>query len=268
MPEIHNLPEADYHADPALSCSKLKPLSKSPAHFLHALEQPHTTTPAMALGSLLHSAALEGPASIARHYAIAPQVDRRTKAGKAEYAEFLEASEDKTIVTAEQMELAEGMAAAIAENATATKLLEQCATRETSFFWQADDVPMKARLDACSPDGIIVDLKTIGTPIDQFQRQAYNLQYHLQAAIYSEAYREVRGTEPEAFVFIVVESTPPHGVSCFLASAELIGAGDTLFGELLDTYKACTKQGEWPGYPDELRMLDLPAWAKGGRTND
>ncbi len=266
--ELHNLPEAEYHASPVLSCSRLKPLALSPLHFKHALEQPFKSTPAMNLGSLVHAMVLEGDKAVTERFITAPEVDRRTKAGKSAYAEFLERLEGKIVVTADQMMVAGAIVKAISSNKTAAKLLANCTARESSFFFEVDGVEMKARLDAYTRSGLILDVKTTGFPVDQFQRQAYNLRYHLQAAIYSEAYRQKYGRDPEGFVFIVVETAPPHGMVCYLADDDFIAAGEAEFKRLLALYKQCQATNQWPGYDDTLHILELPAWAQGGMNDE
>ena len=256
--EILGLSESKYHGRSEMSCSKLKAFALSAAHGRHHLDNPPKTTPAMSQGALLHALVLEGDDAANDRFAI-------KQSGRARAA--LEANrrmedEGKTLVTAEQWEHAEGMRDAIFANETAAKFLGRCSTRETSMFFEVDGVQMKARLDACSDDGIIFDLKTTGRPIDQFPRQAFDLGYHIQSAIYGTAYEQVRGKPCEAFVFAVVESTPPHGVAVFLADEAFIEHGRHEFQRLLNRYRECVETGRWSGYPDELRILELPGWVK------
>ena len=89
-PGVYDLSNEDYHEQNALNKSGIVQLAKSPAHFhewYHAAnEEP---TKAMVIGTAIHTAILE-PDKYDQSIIIAPQVDRRTKDGKAEWATFEE----------------------------------------------------------------------------------------------------------------------------------------------------------------------------------
>ena len=72
----------DYRNNEAFSRSQLFKLSKSPAHFKYALENPEVETPALAFGTAFHSYVLEKD-KFDNEYIVAPKLDRRTKEGKA-----------------------------------------------------------------------------------------------------------------------------------------------------------------------------------------
>ena len=72
----------DYRNDEAFSRSQLFKLSKSPAHFKYALENPEVETPALAFGTAFHAYVLEKD-KFDSEYIVAPKLDRRTKEGKA-----------------------------------------------------------------------------------------------------------------------------------------------------------------------------------------
>ena len=38
--------------------------------------------------------------------------------------------------------------------------------------------------------------------------------------------------------------------------------GRAVYRRDLATYAECLRSGEWPGYPEEIRELELPAWAR------
>ncbi len=87
---------------------------------------------------------------------------------------------------------------------------------EVSIFWEADGVPMKARLDYLKPQAV-VDLKTfsnpLGKPIDRAITQAMaSGRYHVQAYVYMEAIAAAHRylTDPER-VFGWTADTHPAG---------------------------------------------------------
>ena len=108
-----DLRHADYLALDRLSPSGAKDLLRSPAHYRAARDEPRAETPALRMGSALHCLALEGRAAFAERFAVAPECDRRTKQGKADWATFTEAAGERTVLTAAEAEPVEGMAAAL-----------------------------------------------------------------------------------------------------------------------------------------------------------
>ena len=113
MPQIlHNMPNADYHASPAISKSGLDKIAKSPAHYRAAKEAPAEITDVMVIGSAFHDFILL-PEVFQTAYTVLPDdFNGRTKEGKA-YLETIKAS-GQTILKAEWLKDIQGMAAAVA----------------------------------------------------------------------------------------------------------------------------------------------------------
>jgi len=103
-----NLPAEQYFAEDRINNSGLKLIARTPAHFKYYQEHQRekTPTPQMMLGTAVHCAVLE-PATFHDRYAIAPQCDKRTKEGKAIWADL--ESSNKLILSASDFELVETM---------------------------------------------------------------------------------------------------------------------------------------------------------------
>lgn len=245
-----------------ISWSRLKHYDKSPAHFIEAWLNPPEPTPAMTLGSALHCLVLE-PGKFDGRYVVAPAgIDRRTKAGKEQWAEFEAASKDKTVLTAEQMEQAKGMAEAIAASNAASRALAMCPRREHAIEWEdfATSLPCKGVIDAWGEQWAI-DIKTTDDASERaFSRAVANYQYHGQAAFYLDGLAQAQ-SNIKNFLFIAVEKNPPHGVRVYSCSPDLLATGRQLYLKLLCSHAECVAAGEWPGYPDEVEPIELPAWA-------
>jgi hypothetical protein len=95
---------------------------------------------------------------------------------------------------------------------------------------------------------------------DGFQRAAGNWKYHLQNSWYIDAVEAV-GLGVRRFIFLVVESEPPHGVALYEPDAEAIHAGRIRCERALSRYIECNQSGEWPGYPREIQPLSLSKWS-------
>src|SRR4029077_11274383 len=114
---IHaNVSRAGYDAIPAVSCTALKrwnSLGEIPSEFAYWMrtrwdEKP---TEALLIGRALDCAMLDG--TFEREFAVGPDVDRRTTAGKAHWAAFKAANKEKTILTADQGATVSAMAEAL-----------------------------------------------------------------------------------------------------------------------------------------------------------
>lgn len=262
MPQIlHDMPNADYHASPAISKSGLDKIAKSPAHYRAAKEAPAEITDAMVIGSAFHDYILL-PEVFQTAYTVLPEdFNGRTKDGKS-YLETIKAS-GQTILKSEWLKDIQGMAAAVAAHPKAAALL-QGGKPEVSIFWQDADTGQDCR---CRPDyihhsGIIVDLKsTLDASPAAFAKSCANFRYHVQDAFYSEGYYQATGAWPRGFVFVAVEKKPPYAVACYTLDDVAKERGRELYQQDLQTLQAAQAANEWPAYSDQIETLTLPAWA-------
>ena len=258
---IPAMPFAEYLALPAISAHGLVQMERSPAHYRHSVTAPSDPTPAQQLGTLAHIAILE-PARWAKHVTVAPNVDRRTKAGKAQWEDWQRSVQatDAIVATEEQHDACDGMAAAVHAHPYARLLLADGRAEQT-LLYERDELACKARPDWIG-DGhdVVVDLKTAAdASYEAFCRAAGRYTYHIQAAWYLDALR--RCGEPRAhFVHLVVESEPPHGVALYELDEEAMHAGRIRVERALDAYAACQSAEDWPAYPREIQSLSLPPW--------
>ena len=265
---MSNIPQAASAAalnairEKAVSWSSLKHYDRSPAHYLENFLHPPESTPAMILGSALHCLVLE-PDEFWNRYAVDPGFDRRTKAGKEQWAAFEEANRGKELLTSAQYEQIQGMNASIREG-KAGRLIARCRFREVMLEWldPLADQPCKGRIDAYSPeDGIAIDIKTTTDASPKaFPRAVANYLYHGQAAFYLDGLA-AKGIEVRRFVFLAIEKEPPYAWSICLCTEGMITAGRALYRGLLDKHAECCAKGEWPGYDDGVTEIELPRWA-------
>ena len=264
QPGIYNISNAEYHASDGISKSKLFRIQKSPEWFKYLMDNPPEPTPDMVLGSAFHTLVLE-PERFACEFAVCPQCDRRTKEGKALYAEFLEYSRGKTVLPEEDYRTITAMRDKLVQNKLASALLR--GQIEQSYYWVDD---LTGTLCRCRPDcipnlkePIIVDLKSCRcADTDTFMRDGIKLGYDVQAAMYKEGVEKHLGT-PHRFVFVAVEKTPPYAINILQAEDPFIRRGQELFRELLGIHRECTETGNWYGYmgfSNSINTLPLPRW--------
>ena len=258
----HDLTNAEYHASTAISKSGLDLIRKAPALYAYRRDNPQEQTPAMRLGSLTHTAVLEphlfGPSVIVRPEGI----DRRTSAGKADWAAFEIEADGKEIVTAEEMSKLAAIRDAVHNHPAAAKALAGSPTIEQSIFWDADGIACRCRPDAVTERGVIVDLKTTRDASPEgFAKSIAQYRYHVQAAFYSDGYKAAFGVAPRGFLFIAVETEPPFLVAVYVASEPMTHRGRIEYQADLDTFRWCRDHNDWPGYSGHVLTIDLPKWA-------
>lgn len=257
--------DREYRKHPAISRSELFKIKESPEKFKYYQEHPEAPTPSLIFGQLLHSMVLQ-PETTQELFAAAPQLDRRTKEGKAAYAIFEEEAVDKTIVSADMVAQAAEMCAALDANEFVRKLLK--GKKEVEFFWNDEltGEECKCRIDCLSEVGdnlVIVDLKsTDNAETEAFMRSAIKYGYDFQSAMYSKGVEINTGKKP-IFVFIAIEKNPPYSINILQADELFIRRGYDIFRELIGVYHDCKTTGNWYGYLGKfnaINSLSLPAY--------
>jgi exodeoxyribonuclease VIII len=253
----HNLSDDEYFAHPAINCSGLKLIaSKTPLHFKHQQTAPRIETKALTLGSAIHCATLE-PEAFTERYVIAPPIDKRTKEGKAAWAE-LEASE-KIVLSADDAELVASVAQSVRNHKTASKLLTS-GNAEVAVFSQIDGMNVKCKCDYLRQNVAIIDLKTTEDASEKgFLKSVFNYGYHQQAAFYMDVLESI-GQPVDAFVFIAVEKTAPFAVGIYELDAECVAIGRALNQRAMATHRECLETDDWRGYSENIELLSAPAW--------
>ena len=253
----------EYHAHEALGSSTLKKIaSKS---LLHALSVEFKQTDAMALGSAVHAAVLE-PETYEQEFLELPKIDRRTKAGKEAYANFLELSEGKTIVSADQAEKVPQIVKALTEHDIAKAMLSG-GEAEYSYFSKDEvtGIELKCRPDYFNMNSLI-DLKTcVDASNEGFLRACINFGYHIQAAFYLDVFNASQGTSLNEFYFIAVETTAPFAVNIFKMGEVELTMGRELYRKALNEYAKFQESGPASisefGYTKKINEINFPIWA-------
>ena len=250
---------AEYHAHPAVSKSDLDLLNRSPAHYRYCKDNPKEQTEAMLVGSVAHKLILE-PDDFENEYSVMPTVDRRTKAGKAEYQRFADELGSRTPVSQGLFDEVSAMASAVKAHPAVKKLL--CGGKaEESFFWDENGIECKCRPDYLK-NKIAVDLKTTSDASPAaFEKSAYNYRYHVQAWWYLHGLNKC-GIEVTDFIFIAFEKNPPYAVCIYAADDLMLELGEREAMKNLEAYRQSSKTGIWYGYEKDalIHSLSLPDW--------
>jgi len=180
-----------YHARPEISKSDLDLLARSPALFKMKDELKKPPSEALILGSAVHKLVLE-PNDFLSEFSVAPKVDRRTREGKATYKDFLENLGDKTPISCDSIKTALKMATSVLTDKDATFFLKD-GLAEQRYFSEIEGVAVRCRPDFYNENlNTIIDLKTTSDASEVgFTNSIGNLNYHVQAAFYSDILRSL-----------------------------------------------------------------------------
>src|ERR1700761_5847224 len=242
---LHKLPADDYHADEGLGASGISLLRHSPAHYRFSDRKP---TKALDNGHALHMAILE-PDRVLRSYAAMPPCDRRTKAGKAIYTDFLERFPDAIIISNSDYQMFSGVAEAAKRHPT-IQFLTSSGQSEVSIFADHPDYGIRVK---CRPDwypGHIAAIPDIKTTEDArpwaFGASVYRYGYHRAAAHYMDVIKWAGEPEVESFFLIAVEKSKPYGIMVYELDAESIAKGRAEHDEAYRLYAECLATNSWP----------------------
>jgi hypothetical protein len=268
----------EYDSVERLNWSRLKWMSKSPAHFRHICENPEEETDARKLGHCVHLSLFE-PERFAS--SVATWIGGR-RYGK-EWDRFCDEHQGQTILTAAEYQKCVAIADAVRRNRLAAPYLRG-GSAEVSVFWDhvvpsvseateetllgGYQVKCKGRLDYLTSSAI-VDLKsTRDASVVGFGREAWRLQYLAQAAYYQDGLTKVTG-ERLPYVIIAAENIAPYAVSVFRVPDHFLEMGRDSYRSYLDTLDHCRRTNEWLEYVDDVVELELPRYALPfGQTNE
>ena len=260
--------EKEYNAAEGIRRSDLWLMNDSPQKFRWHMDNPEDESkksPSLIFGSAAHKYVLE-KSDFDNEYVIAPEINRLTKAGKEDWAQFLADNVGKTVITQKDFDLIWEMDTALLKCSLAIEMLT--GQHEVPVFWTDRDTGEKCKckadvlkkMDGCFA---VVDYKTArdaGT--EKFNNAMFRLGYHVQAAMYTEGIQMSLGLDyrPD-FYFVVQEKDAPYAVNVVQVSEDVMRFGDTIYHELLGKYHECRTADIWPGYVvDVPNETTLPGW--------
>jgi hypothetical protein len=249
---LRNTPMSEYRQMEGLSKHELDAFAVAPSYYQHKKSQEWKPSRSMEMGTLIHSLVLEGRVD----YAVGPDVDRRTKAGKEEWQLFCEENLGKTIITEAEAQIIVGCYKAC------EPLMEHCVydsdNIETSLFWERDGVKCKGRPDMIATvnrEVCLVDLKTTND-IRNFDSSFHRFRYDVQAAWYQYGFKQAAGlSEAPGFWFLVVDTEAPHLAQFMRAGNEVLANANAKIEEELAYFSRCQQAQEWPGLPEFKLIL-------------
>jgi hypothetical protein len=269
-------PIEQYHANAAISHSKLECFRRRPALFFKkyvakTLPQSEESN-AFRLGSAVHCAILE-ESTFADRYAVKPDCDRRTKEGKAQFAEWSAHHLGKTFISAEELVQVIAMREAVAAHPIACDLLKTGTPETTWRVPQANALgALQCRTDWWNADGCettagapyVLDIKTVESldsdAFRNFERAAFSYGYHRQAGFYLPLINELHSKPVAQMYYVAIEKVEPFGCAVYRLSDDAIARGQDENIEDLIRLKRCYETGVWPNIEPVVHELGLPKW--------
>lgn len=258
---LRHLPNEVYHSDrDALSCSLLKPLLISPAHFLTGLVACESSSAARDFGSLVHLLVLQ-PHLVSRELVVYPGVPET----KGVFDAFAALHPDRLAVDeptfAKAGHLAERVMETLYKGRPLQRFIEESIPEASIYFTEpTTGLRMRIRLDAMHPD-ISLDLKSTRFPLARaFMRDAVDKHYDMQSYMYTLGRCLFEGTTtPKPFVLVAAENVEPFSVSIYPAGETFMSNGAAKFQACAAAFKACTDSGYWPNLSGET-VLEIEPW--------
>lgn len=262
---VHDIENSTYHAAEGISRSALMTFRRSPLHYYHKYisesRVQDESTPAMILGSLVHCLVLE-PEKFYSDFVVLPNLDRRTKFGKAEYERIGLESIGRQLIAKDLYDKACAMnisvRAELEENDLVAPMLAMSQV-ELSIFFGYDGIQYKCRPDSwCNT--VIFDLKTTNDASPRaFKQSAYNYGYYLQAAMARIALTTL-GVKMSKFVCVAVEKEFPYATGIYVFDESAINYGLDMFYHLHKQIKEAIFEENFPGFG--VQNIGIPGFAK------
>ncbi len=204
---VDQLTDAQYHARPELSASKIIQYEKNPGGSFKP-------SPAISLGSCIHATILINK----------PPTDLKELL-KPEQFEVLK------IITQK----------AKAHEYLNKELNDKNSIIEKPVFWKENNIAFRGKPDIVNKDGYVIDLKTTGRldkPIRVIVRER---RYDIQAAMYLNGVSIAQNRECKGFIIYFLETVPPYEIAVCQFSEDTIRRG-ALGDGYLRGYQAIAKE--------------------------
>ena len=264
---VREMPIKAYLSAPGMQHSHLQHFAKSAAHFREAVDHPEKPTFALIFGELVHTAVFE-PHKLQGCYYIKPETYENKKGeikpwnGNAtECKDWKYAHSDRPIIGKEDFDALIGIRKSVLEHPAARRCMEKGSAELSMFAWDPETkVLLKSRPD-WTAGGVLVNLKTTeDASLEGFARSIAKFHYDSAAAFHLDVFQLVKPKEKDAYVFIVVEKSPPYVVGVYNLDQASIQIGREKYRRWLRDYVEAMESDQWPGYSDKIRTISLPMW--------
>tara|TARA_R100000329_G_scaffold28972_2_gene26697 strand:+ start:1211 stop:1987 length:777 start_codon:yes stop_codon:yes gene_type:complete len=244
-----DIPYEVYAEIPAFRSHDLTSVIKCPYSWKNKKDM--VQTPALLEGRVQHTVFLEHH-KFDEEFVIQPKIDRRTKSGKEEYANFMETIGNRTAITQDLYDVC----------MERREVVKDYIPKETDkvehtlvFEWHGH--PFKCRMDWYDNE-YVWDLKTCRDASPRGFRGAINaFNYHMQAALYVDACRTL-GLTAKGFNFLAQEKQHPYPHVVYTLSDEALVYARQRNEQALDLLLRCKDNDDFKPYNVEgIQTVEL-----------
>lgn len=238
----------------ALSASGIKVLiNETPLDYITPKDK---ATAAMNFGTIVHSLTL------AKHqkFSVSPFDDYRTKDAR----QWRDDTVAEGLIPIKEADFAEANAMAeILKKKIAHILGGAPYETEVPFYWQEGDTWCQGMLDVWCED-LLVGLDPKITPYVHKRAAAHmvNMGHDIQAAWYRRGLEKIF---PEhagriRFANLLIKPDAPYTSRVIMMNEAWRASAEAECMRGLRIFDRCMAANEWPGYSDDIEMLDIPSW--------
>jgi PDDEXK-like domain of unknown function (DUF3799) len=198
-------------------------------------------------------------------FAVAPALDRRTTAGKAQWSAFVGANKGKTVLTAAQAEKLEAMALSLNTSPSLDGVFDNC--KKTVLCGELWGFPCKAEIDLYMAASIhLLDLKTARDVSSYWFAKAFlDLGYDCQATFYLSL-AQACALKKTIFDFLAVKNEAPWTCKVHSFNSETIEhriVFDACLVKLARAANEIVRRLQTNNFTDsqDWELLQLPEWA-------
>lgn len=286
----------DYHKGPGISSSNIKTvINETIGAYLEEKANPKEQTPALKLGTAIHTRILE-PDLFKKIYSdTMPEIPARRGETKKIYEEWEKEHLDYLInnyggkldspqwakeyvkwkhpelifLSEKEMAICEGAYKSWSEHPEIQQIFSK-GEAEISLYWidEATGLLCKARPDWMNPEWpCLPDIKSCQMAgLDEFEGDITTHDYHVSAAWYLDGAQQVFGMDFKDFVYIPIEKKPPYQITYYpadMGSVELgrglCKAGLFIFQRYFSALERDKKV--WTGHSREVKPASCRPWA-------
>lgn len=241
----------NYNEIKAVNSSLIKECLKSPMHGWLYLNGEREESQALSLGLLSHSFVLT-PESIGQDFFVIGKGERSAKYEKE--------AAGRKIVRDQDFKKAKAISESVYANKTARDLLLK-STKEQIFTFDVDGVPCKARIDAYTMGGTLIDFKTANAwNAQDFVSSIFNYHYDAQLAFYKSAL-EANKIEVQWVQIIQTTTDAPFATKVYEIDQEIIDSGFKKIEKVFPIAKALL-EGWKPEADETITKITMPEWAR------
>ena len=244
-----DIPYEEYAQIPAFRSHDLTAVIKCPYRWKHQKEM--TQTPALLEGRVQHTVFLEHH-NFDKEFVIQPNIDRRTKVGKEDYANFMTSVGERTAISRDLYAVCMERRAVVQEYVPAKDH-----KTELTLVFELHRHPFKCRLDWYDGERVW-DLKPCRDASPRGFRNAINsFNYHMQAALYLDGCK-ASGLRADGFNFLAQEKAHPYPYGVYTLSDEALEYARARNEQALDLLLKCKDKDDFRPYNlDGVQVVEI-----------